>query len=323
MRTIMNVLTVTALLGLAGCNGKAPDAHEEAAGRQAEAHAGHGAEEEAGHAGLVEVSAEAQRKGGIRTETVKRASVPETFQAMGRIMQDAQKPHHITAGAAGRLETLSVSLGAAVTPGMGIAVIKTPSGPAVTPTAPHKGIVTAVHAAEGDSVNEMTFLLTITDIDPLWGVLDIPERNLALVKPGQKVEIRTTAYPRDVFKGAVASVSPEIDTVSRTVKARVSIENPGGLLKFGMFLDAAVHTGGYLRGVTLRSDAVQNGPAGPFVFVKTGDDGFAPRPVETGGEKNGLTQIMKGVNPGDKVVTEGAFLLKSEMMKSQMGEDSH
>ncbi|MDP2864676.1 MAG: efflux RND transporter periplasmic adaptor subunit [Elusimicrobiota bacterium] len=320
MKTILNVLAITALIGLAGCGGKAPDAHEETA---ADKHSGHGAEEEAGHAGLVEVSADAQREGGIRTETVKRSSMPETFQAMGRIMQDAQKPHHIAAGASGRLVALSAALGAAVEAGAVVATVKTADGTEATPTAPHKGIVTAVHASEGDAVNEMTFLFTTTDMDPLWGVLDIPERSLALVKPGQLAEIRTAAYPREVFKGTIAFVSPEIDTVSRTVKARVAIANPAGRLKFGMFLDAAVLTGGYLRGVTLNSDAVQNGPAGPFVFVKTGDTGFAPRPVETGGEKDGLTQIVRGVNPGDKVVTEGAFLLKSEMMKSLMGEDSH
>ena len=318
MRTLTNILVLTAFLGMSGCGGKTPDAHDEPA---AEAHSGHG--EEAGHAGRVEVSEEAQRAGGIRTETVKRASVPETFQAMGRIMQDAQKPYHLTAGASGRLETLSAALGAAVESGAVMAVIKTAGGSEVTPAAPHKGVVTAVHAAEGDSVNEMTFLYTITDMDPLWGVLDIPERSLAQVKPGQKVEVRTAAYPREVFKGSIAFVSPEIDTVSRTVKARVAIENPSGRLKFGMFLDAAVLTGGYLRGVSLRSDAVQNGPAGPFVFVRTGDEDFAPRPVETGGEKGGFTEILRGVTPGDRVVTEGAFLLKSEMMKSQMGEDSH
>jgi len=323
MRTIINLLTIAALIGMTGCGGKAPDAHEEPAGAAADKHAGEGAGEAAGHAGMVEVSAEAQREGGIKTETVKRTSMPETFQAMGRIMQDAQKPHHITAGASGRLEKLAAALGAAVETGAVMAVIKTAGGSEVTPTAPHKGIVTAVHAAEGDSVNEMTFLFTITDVDPLWGVLDIPERSLAQVKPGQKAEIKTAAYPREVFKGSIAFVSPEIDNVSRTIKARVAIENPAGRLKFGMFLDAAVHTGGYLRGVTLRSDAVQNGPAGPFVFVKTGGEDFAPRPVETGGEKDGLTEIIKGVSPGDKVVVEGAFLLKSEMMKSQMGEDSH
>ncbi|HBA61347.1 MAG TPA: hypothetical protein DCZ92_11135 [Elusimicrobia bacterium] len=319
MKTALNVLAITALLGLAGCGGGEPGAHEEHAAPAADEHAGHGAEEEAGPAGLVRLSAEAQRGGGIKTETVKRGSLPETFQAMGRIMQDAQKQYHVAAGASGRLETLSAALGSAVEAGAVLAAIKTAGGSEAKPAAPHKGIITAVHAAEGDSVNEMTFLFTITDMDPLWGVLDIPERSLALVKPGQKAEIRTAAYPREVFKGSIAFVSPEIDTVSRTVKARVAIENPAGRLKFGMFLDAAVLTGGYLRGVTLRSDAVQNGPAGPFVFVKTGDDGFSPRPVETGGEKDGRTEILKGVSPGDKVVVEGAFLLKSEMMKGQLG----
>ena len=105
----------------------------------------------------------------------------------------------------------------------------------------------------------MSFLFTITEVDPLWGVLDIPERSLELVKAGQKVDIKTAAYPRENFKGTVALVSPEIDQISRMVKARVSIENPAGLLKFGMFLDAAVRTGAYFQGVAVPSDAVQNG----------------------------------------------------------------
>ena len=337
MKNIHHILIALALMGVSGCGDKTPAAPAETASGEAGHGAGDGHEEKPGHeaggkeaahegeegheAGLLEIASEAQRAAGIRTETLRRASVAETFQAMGRVMQDAQKPHHITAAGAGRLETLAVTLGQAVGAGAEVAVIKTPAGETLRAAAPHKGIVTAMHAAEGDQVNEMSFLATITDVDPLWGVLDIPERSLESVTPGQKAEIRTAAYPRAVFAGTIVSVSPEIDTLSRTVKARVSIANPAGRLKFGMFIDAAVHTGGYFQGVAVRADAVQNGPAGPFVFVKKGAAGFLPRPVETGREKDGLVEVKKGLAPGDKVVVEGAYLLKSEMMKAQMGED--
>ncbi|MDO8803560.1 MAG: efflux RND transporter periplasmic adaptor subunit [Elusimicrobiota bacterium] len=314
MKNIINLLTVAALLGFSGCGEKAPGAAAENAPAGA-------AEASPALPDRVEVSAEAQKESGIKTEVLKRASVPETFQAMGRVMQDAQKPHHIMAGGAGLLETVSGVLGQAVNPGDILAVIKTPAGAAINAVTPHKGIVTAVHAGEGDQVNEMTFLFTLTEVDPLWGVLDIPERSLAAVKAGQNVEIKTAAYPRETFKGTIAFVSPEIDNVSRTVKARVAIENPAALLKFGMFIDATVRTGAYFQGVAVRSDAVQNGPAGPFVFVKTGKTGFSPRNVETGREKDGLLEITSGVRAGETVVIENAYLLKSEMMKSQMGED--
>lgn len=341
MKTMINVLIAAALLGAYGCGDKptaATESHAEHAGHDEAAekaghkeepgedgHAGHAEEDEHGKegGGKVEIAAAAQKEAGIKTETLKRASVAETFQAMGRVMQDAQKPHHVTAGGAGRLAALTAVLGAAVTAGDVLAVIKAPSGEETRVTAPHKGIVTAMHAAEGEQVNEMTFLFTLTDIDPLWGVLDIPERSLELVKPGQKAGIKTAAYPGAVFSGTVVSLSPEIDTLSRTVKARVSIENPAGLLKFGMFIDASVRTGGYFQGVAVRADAVQNGPEGAFVFVKTGETVFAARPVVTGREKDGLLEIKKGLSPGDKVVVDGAFLLKSEMLKAEMGEDEH
>ena len=314
MKNIINLLTITALLGLSGCGEKTPGAAAENPSAEA-------AETSAALPDRVEVSAEAQKESGIKTEVIRRGSVPETFQAMGRVMQDAQKPHHIMAGGTGTLETVSGVLGQAVNAGAVLASIKASSGAEIKAVTPHKGIVTAVHATEGDQVNEMTFLFTLTDVDPLWGVLDISERSLEQVRTGQKVEIKTAAYPREAFKGTIASISPEIDTVSRTVKARVSIENPAGLLKFGMFIDATVHTGAYFQGVAVPSNSVQNGPAGQFVFVKTGKTEFTPRTVETGREKDGLLEIKKGVTSGESVVTENAYLLKSEMMKSQMGED--
>jgi len=325
MKNFMHLLAALALLGAYGCGGKAPEAGTaEHAEEHGEEHPGERAEEHAGHEeGLVEVSPEAQREGGIKMETLRRASVPETFQAMGRVLQDAQKPRHITAPGAGRVETFSATLGQALRAGDAVAEVRTAAGASLPVTATSNGIVTAVHAAAGDQVNELNFLATMTEVDPLWGVLDIPERSLESVKPGQKADIRTAAYPKTVFAGTVVSVSPEIDALSRTVKARVSIENPDGLLKFGMFIDASVRTGAYFQGVAVRADAVQNGPAGPFVFVKVDEDCFQPRPVETGREKDALVEIRKGLAPGDKVVVEGAYLLKSEMMKGQLGEGEH
>ncbi|OGR81937.1 MAG: hypothetical protein A2X32_05545 [Elusimicrobia bacterium GWC2_64_44] len=332
MKNFIHVCAALVLIGAAACGERpaAPEAahggagHDEAAHEEAAHEAkSHDESEEQHEAGLVEVSPEAQRAGGIKTATLRRASVPETFQAMGRVLQDAQKAHQLTAAAAGEVAAVAAALGQAVNQGDPVAVIRTRAGETLTARAPHKGIVTALHAGEGDQVSEMSFLATITDVDPLWGVLDIPERSLESVRAGQQVEIRTAAYPKSVFAASIVSVSPEIDALSRTVKARVSIANPGGRLKFGMFIDAAVRTGAYFQGVAVRADAVQNGPAGPFVFVKKGEDGFLPAPVETGREKDGLVEIKKGLAPGDKVVVEGAFLLKSEMMKAQMGEGEH
>ena len=314
MKNLINLLMVTVLVGLSGCGEKAP-------GAAADNPPAETAEASPALPDRLEVSAGAQQESGIKTEVIKRASVPETFQAMGRVMQDAQKPHHIMAAGAGRLETVSGVLGQAVNSGDVLAVIKPPAGAELAAATPHKGIVTAVHAGEGDQVNEMTFLFTLTEVDPLWGVLDIPERSLAAVKAGQKAEIKTAAYPQEKFRGTIAFVSPEIDNVSRTVKARVAIENPAGLLKFGMFIDATVRTGAYFQGVAVRSDAVQNGPAGPFVFVRSGKTEFTPRPVVLGREKDGLVEIKNGVRAGESVVVENAYLLKSEMMKSQLGED--
>ena len=311
MKNLIMPVALAAMLCAGGCSD----------GQEAAQEAASAAETVAERPEQVELSPEAQRAGGIKTVVLKPVKVMETFEAMGRVMQDAQKPFHATAGAAGRVESVSVTLGQKVKAGDALAVIKSLSGENVGVAAGHAGIVTALHSAEGDAVNEMTFIATITDTDPLWGVLDVPERKLGLVRKGQAVDIKTEAYPGRSFSGNISFISPEIDAASRTVKVRVAIANPDGLLKFGMFIDCVIRTGEYFSGLALPSDAVQNSKEGQFVFVKTAENVFAPRAVETGREKDGLTEIKKGVSPGDTVVTEGAYLVKSEMMKSLMGED--
>lgn len=278
-------------------------------------------ESETATTSAVSVSAEAQKAAGIKTATLRRAAAPETFTALGRILQDSQAPCHVYAGTAGRLAAMSAPLGQPVKEGATIASVKLPSGETRPVLAPRGGIVTAVQAAVGEQVNELSFLCSITAVDPIAAVLDIPERSLSRVKAGQSVSIKTAAYPGETFRGTITFVSPEIDPESRTVKAGVAIANPTGRLKFGMFIDAAVNTGVYFTGLAVPSDAVQTGPQGPFVFVKNSPTEFAARPVALGRENNGLTEITGGLRAGEQVAVEGSFLLKSELMKDQMGED--
>lgn len=312
MKNSFVLMVLVLSFGIAGCNNGSGVAVQPPAPAQ---------ENEAGQPERVELSIEAQQGGGIKTEVLKPVSVMETFHALGRVMQDAQKSFHTTAGRPGRVEQVSVALGQKLKPGDELAVIRAVSGERVRVVAEHGGIVTAMHVMEGEQVNELTFLATITDVDPLWGVLDIPERNLGLVRKGQAVEIRTEAYRDRAFFGKVHFISPEVDSASRTVKVRVAIDNESGLLKFGMFLDCRIRTGEYFSGLAVRADAVQNRKEGQFVFVKTGETVFELRAVETGREKDGLVEIKKGVAKGEVVATQGAYLLKSEMMKSLLGED--
>jgi Cu(I)/Ag(I) efflux system membrane fusion protein len=130
-----------------------------------------------------------------------------------------------------------------------------------------------------------------------------------------------------VFKGRVSAILPEVNPATRTLKARVELANPGGELKPGMF--ATVNFTPTARGEVLAvpSEAVIQTGKRSVVIVAQDNGRFAPMEVETGVEANGRTEIRKGLEPGQKVVVSGQFLIDSEASlraaESRMGEATH
>jgi cobalt-zinc-cadmium efflux system membrane fusion protein len=304
------LLASAALLALAACRGKqaaAPEKDERPKG---------------GNRAIV-VSTESQTAISLRLEKLQVTSMPETLTVVGRILQDAQTCHHIPAKAAGTVHSVAVSLGQKVAKGETLAVLKNRAGEETPVASDYSGVVTAAHADPGDSVDDGMFLFSVTEVDPLWGVLDIHERNLAKIRVGQSVEIRTAAYPDSVSRGKIIFVSPEIDSVTRTVKARVSIANPDGRLKLGMFLDASIRLDSGSRGLFVPRGAVQTVPEGSIVFVQSGPNEFRPAPVSLGREQDEWVQVLDGLKAGDIVAFSGSFMLKSEMLKDQLEGDEH
>ncbi|HAH07428.1 MAG TPA: hypothetical protein DCM05_13065 [Elusimicrobia bacterium] len=304
------LLTLPAFLAFAACRGQ-------------EAAAPEPAEHPEGELRGILISPESQAAIGLKVEQVQATSRPETLTVVGRILQDAQTCHHVPAKSGGTVKSLTAALGQKVAKGSELALIRSRDGKEAPVLSEYAGVVTAAHAGPGDPVEDGEFLFSITEIDPLWGVLDIHERSLAKIRVGQPVDIRTAAYPDALFHGKIIFVSPEIDGVTRTVKARVAIGNPEGRLKLGMFLDATVRLDSGSRGLFIPRAAVQTGPEGPLVFLRTGPDAFQPAPVTLGREQGDWVQILAGLKPGDAVVVEKAFLVKSEMLKGQLDEHGH
>ncbi|MFH1618506.1 MAG: efflux RND transporter periplasmic adaptor subunit [bacterium] len=303
-------LFVAAALALAACRGK--DFPEPENGRH---------HEDESH-GIV-ISTESQAAIGLKVEHLKITSMPETLTVVGRILQDAQTCHHIPAKSAGTVESINATLGQKVDKGTVLAVVRNQDGKESHVVSDHRGVVTAAHINQGEQVGGMTYLFSVTEVDPLWGVVDIHEKNISKIRVGQPVEIRTAAYPDAVFRGKIIFVSPEIDAVTRTVKARVAIGNPDGRLKLGMFLDASVRLDSGARGLFIPRAAVQTGPEGFIVFVQDGPTEFQPVQVSIGREQGKWVHVLGGLKAGDAVVIAGAFLVKSEMLKDRIEEHGH
>jgi len=182
----------------------------------------------------------------------------------------------------------------------------------VTITAPQGGIVWEIGARDGMAVMPGTTLYRIAGLGSVWVIAEVPEAQAARVRVGAPVEARATAYPDRVFKGTVGTLLPEVNAATRTLRARIVLANPGGVLKPGMFATVAFADDRARAGVLVPTEAVIRTGTRSVVIVDAGGGRFAPVDVDVGRESGDLTEIRKGLAAGDKVVASGQFLIDSE-----------
>jgi cobalt-zinc-cadmium efflux system membrane fusion protein len=192
--------------------------------------------------------------------------------------------------------------------------------------APFGGVVVARDVSLGESAGSADTLLTLADLSRVWIELDVFERDLARVREGQRVAVTVTAYPGRTFPGEIVYVGDILDPAKRTVRARVEIPNADGALKPGMFATASIQVGG--GGTPLAvvpQDAVQELEGRKVVFVPGDRPGeFRPVTVEVGETVDGDRVVIRsGLTPGSRVVIAGAFALRSELAKGEIGEHGH
>lgn len=192
-------------------------------------------------------------------------------------------------------------------------------------TAPFDGVVVEKHAARGEVVGPSDQLFTVADLGRLWIELDIYERDLRRVSLNQPVTVTTTAYPDRNFDGRIVYIGDILDPARRTVRARVEVDNPAGVLKPGMFARASIRVAGASTVVVVPRGAVQDVEGRQVVWVPGDEPGhFTVRPVEVGQTLGGgRVEILSGLQPGDRIVTAGAFTLKAQLAKGEFGGHGH
>jgi cobalt-zinc-cadmium efflux system membrane fusion protein len=191
------------------------------------------------------------------------------------------------------------------------------TGGRVALRAPIAGTVVSRSVTLGQAVERATDAFKIVNLVHLWVLLDLYEKDLARVNVGQKVELRTEAHPGEVFYARVGYVTPLIDEKTRTANVRIELENPKGKLRPGQFVTARLvgdvdHAP--IEALAVSRRAVQAVDGKQVVFVRS-KAGFERRLVEVGVSGGDLVEIKNGVAEGDEVATDGAFLLKSELLR--------
>lgn len=191
-------------------------------------------------------------------------------------------------------------------------------------TSPAAGVVIEREISKGEVIEAGKKVFTISDLSNVWVLLNIHEKDLAKVQKGMAVKIRTESYPGEVFSGKVAYIGNVVDPQSRTVSVRVEVPNPRARLKPGMFATAELTTGtSSAQAIMIPSSAIQKIEGKPTVFVQEKNGSFAKRELELGREFGNSVEVKSGVKEGELVVVEGAFTLKSELLKEGLEGHGH
>lgn len=182
----------------------------------------------------------------------------------------------------------------------------------VTLRAPRAGVVTELAVREGMTVMAGATLARIDGFASVWVHAEVPDSQSSMLRPGAPVSARTQAHPDRSFEGTLQAVLPQLSAATRTVRARVVLDNAAGLLAPGMVMQLRLDEG--VRGDFLQvpSEAVIRSGRRNLVMVAEEAGRFRPVEVETGIEADGVTQILDGLEAGQKVVVSGQFLIDSE-----------
>ena len=182
---------------------------------------------------------------------------------------------------------------------------------------PISGTVVARTVTLGQAVEHASDAFKVGDLSRLWILLDIYEKDLERVHVGQDVELRTESLPGRVFRARVAYVNPLVDEKTRTANVRIQLDNPKQELRPGQFVTAKLlgdpnHAPREV--IAVAREAVQTVEGKRLVFVKK-SGGFERRVVDIGASGGELVEIRKGLSDGEEVVSKGAFLFKSELVR--------
>lgn len=179
--------------------------------------------------------------------------------------------------------------------------------------AQHAGYVAKLDVREGAQVAAMTALFEIARLDPVWLVVDYPQAQAQALSVGSEMVATSESFPGMRFHGRVSELLPQMDTATRTLKARIVVDNPQQQLKPGMFLTVSrAQSAAGAPVLAVPEEAVIDTGSSKRLLLASGKGYFQPVNVETGLTAQGWTEIRSGVQEGDEVVTSGQFLIDSE-----------
>lgn len=184
--------------------------------------------------------------------------------------------------------------------------------PRITLTAPIGGVIVELMAREGMTVMPGATLFRINGLDSVWANAEVPESQVALIRPGTEVLANGAAAPKTTLRGIVQAILPEVNATTRTLKARVELVNPDNVLVPGMFVNMQFMDMRTNKSLLIPTEAIIMTGKRVVVVLAEDKDKFRLVEVEIGIESNGQTEIKRGLQMGQRVVLSSQFLIDSE-----------
>ncbi len=192
--------------------------------------------------------------------------------------------------------------------------------------APLSGVITERKFNAGAGIEASTPIFAISNLSTVYVIANVPEANIAKLNIGAIAEIRSPSIGN--LNGRISYIDPRLDETTRTARVRIEVPNGNGKLRAGMFTEVGFYAGtteATGEELAVPSDAIQRDEDRTIVFVPKDDEpgAFEVREVKIGGEAEGYTIILEGLEIGEKVVTKGSFVLKTQLQKGELGDDDH
>jgi membrane fusion protein (multidrug efflux system) len=182
--------------------------------------------------------------------------------------------------------------------------------------APFDGVLGISEVDVGQYLPVGSTIVSLQALDPIYADFALPEREFSRLEPGQKIDLTVQTYPGQHFAGVLTALNPGIEQNSRSIRIRATLENPDRKLRPGMFAQVKVLVGEPHTVLTLPDTAISYNPYGDSVFlVETTKQGHVVKrkQIETGAKRQGRVEIIKGLEPGQQVVSAGQVKLRAGM----------
>ncbi len=255
---------------------------------------------------------------GIVTEIAGPAVIEETIPVYGRIVANAEGSSEVTARFDGQIASVAVALGDAVNAGDRLATIE--SNQSLTTydlVAPISGVITARNANRGEQTAGRV-LFTISDTSTVWADLSVFPADLTRIDVGYPVRINTPLTDTPI-EGTINRILPET-AANQAVVARVMLENTAGLLRAGTWVEAHIEIAEHQVPLAVKRVGLQAFRDFTVVYAQIGDE-FEVRMLEMGRQSEQWVEILGGLDPGTRYVTDNSYILKADVEKDGASHD--